>query len=47
MPTQGFNIKSVVKDGFKMNMWDIGGQKAIRPFWGNYFENTDILVSVT
>ena len=29
MPTQGFNIKSMVSDGFKLNMWDIGGQKSI------------------
>lgn len=33
MPTQGFNIKSLVRDGFKLNVWDIGGQKAIRPYW--------------
>ena len=25
MPTQGFNIKSLVQDGFKLNVWDIGG----------------------
>ena len=31
MPTQGFNIKSLQQDGFKLNVWDIGGQKAIRP----------------
>ncbi|KAJ3057003.1 ADP-ribosylation factor protein 3 [Rhizophlyctis rosea] len=24
-PTQGFNIKSVQQEGFKMNVWDIGG----------------------
>ena len=27
-------------------MWDIGGQKAIRPYWKNYYENTDGLVYV-
>ena len=27
-------------------MWDIGGQKAIRAYWKNYFENTDGLVYV-
>ncbi|KAJ1640467.1 ADP-ribosylation factor family-domain-containing protein [Pavlovales sp. CCMP2436] len=43
-PTQGFNIKSVVADGFKLNVWDIGGQKSIRPFWKNYFNNTDGLI---
>ncbi|KAI9205327.1 ADP-ribosylation factor-like protein 3-like protein [Polychytrium aggregatum] len=45
-PTQGFNIKSVSQDGFKMNVWDIGGQKSIRPYWRNYFESTDILIYV-
>ena len=29
-----------------MNVWDIGGQKAIRPYWKNYYENTDGLVFV-
>lgn len=24
-PTQGFNIKTVSKEGFKLNVWDIGG----------------------
>ena len=24
-PTQGFNVKTVQSDGFKMNLWDIGG----------------------
>lgn len=24
-PTQGFNIKSVLHEGFKLNVWDIGG----------------------
>lgn len=30
---QGFNIKSLMHDGFKLNVWDIGGQKSIRPYW--------------
>lgn len=46
MPTQGFNIKSLVHDGFKLNVWDIGGQKSIRPYWRNYYEHTDALVYV-
>ena len=25
MPTQGFNIKSVIQNDFKLNVWDIGG----------------------
>merc|ERR1719242_2298427 len=46
MPTQGFNIKSLNHDGVKLNVWDIGGQKTIRPYWSNYFECSDALVYV-
>jgi ADP-ribosylation factor-like protein 3 len=45
-PTQGFNIKNLTHDKFKLNVWDIGGQKALREYWGNYFTNTDALVYV-
>ena len=45
-PTQGFNIKSVLHAGFKLNVWDIGGQKTIRPYWRNYYENTEALIYV-
>jgi len=43
-PTQGFNIKSVTQAGFKLNVWDIGGQKHIRPYWKNYYQNTDAII---
>ena len=46
MPTQGFNIKSLVHDGFKLNVWDVGGQKTIRSYWRNYFEQTDGVIWV-
>merc|ERR1712176_637452 len=46
MPTQGFNIKSLVQGDFKLNVWDIGGQQSIRPYWSNYFEASDALVYV-
>ena len=29
-----------------MNCWDIGGQKAIREYWPNYYDNTDGLIFV-
>merc|ERR1711871_1379453 len=45
-PTQGFNIKSLMHEGFKLNVWDIGGQKSIRTYWRNYFDQTDALVYV-
>eukprot|EP00199_Chlamydomonas_sp_CCMP681_P003395 CAMPEP_0119101052 /NCGR_PEP_ID=MMETSP1180-20130426/190_1 /TAXON_ID=3052 ORGANISM="Chlamydomonas cf sp, Strain CCMP681" /NCGR_SAMPLE_ID=MMETSP1180 /ASSEMBLY_ACC=CAM_ASM_000741 /LENGTH=177 /DNA_ID=CAMNT_0007085091 /DNA_START=55 /DNA_END=588 /DNA_ORIENTATION=+ len=45
-PTQGFNIKSLTRDGFNLKIWDIGGQKSIRPYWRNYFDSTDALIYV-
>ena len=27
-------------------MWDMGGQKAIRPYWKNYFDRTNGIVFV-
>ena len=27
-------------------MWDIGGQREIRPYWRNYYEQTDALIYV-
>ena len=34
------------QDGLKLNMWDIGGQREIRPYWRNYYDNTDALIYV-
>ncbi|XP_062311110.1 ADP-ribosylation factor-like protein 2 [Osmerus eperlanus] len=45
-PTLGFNIKTLEHRGFKLNMWDVGGQKSLRSYWRNYFESTDGLVWV-
>lgn len=33
-------------DGYKLNIWDVGGQKSIRSYWRNYFEQTDGLIWV-
>lgn len=45
VPVKGFNIKSVHSHGFKLNVWDIGGQRSIRPYWKKYLGSTDLLVS--
>ncbi|KAI9101046.1 ADP-ribosylation factor family-domain-containing protein [Phlyctochytrium arcticum] len=45
-PTLGFNIKTLTHRNFKLNIWDVGGQKSIRTYWRNYFEQTDGLVWV-
>lgn len=45
-PTFGFQIKTVEHGGLYLNIWDVGGQRSLRPFWHNYFEKTDMLVWV-
>ncbi|KAL6638380.1 hypothetical protein ACP70R_023875 [Stipagrostis hirtigluma subsp. patula] len=41
IPTLGFKIKTI---RYSLNIWDVGGQKTIRSYWKNYFEQTDGLV---
>lgn len=51
-PTFGFEIKTITtlqpssNRSLRLNFWDIGGQKSIRPFWRNYYEETDAIVWV-
>ncbi|CAM4578149.1 ADP-ribosylation factor-like protein 2 [Lepidochelys kempii] len=45
-PTLGFNIKTLEHRGFKLNIWDVGGQTSLRSYWRNYFESTDGLIWV-
>jgi len=45
-PTEGFNVKTLLHDGFKLNVWDIGGQKKIREYWVNYYDNVDGIIFI-
>ncbi|KAI9701075.1 MAG: ADP-ribosylation factor-like protein 2 [Candelina mexicana] len=45
-PTLGFIIKTIDYEGYKLNIWDVGGQKTLRSYWKNYFEKTDALIWV-
>ncbi len=45
-PTLGFSIKTLEHRGFRLNVWDVGGQKTIRSYWRNYFEATDGIIWV-
>lgn len=45
-PTVGFNIKSLEFGEYLLNLWDVGGQKSIRTYWRNYFEQTDGIIWV-
>lgn len=45
-PTLGFSIHTLEYMGYKLNVWDVGGQKSLRSYWRNYFEITDALIWV-
>ncbi|GAQ35998.1 hypothetical protein ASPNIDRAFT_51734 [Aspergillus niger] len=45
-PTLGFIIKTIDFQGYRLNIWDVGGQKTLRSYWKNYFEKTDTLIWV-
>ncbi|EFJ27233.1 ARF-like GTPase [Selaginella moellendorffii] len=46
VPTQGFNINSLLRGKFKLNVWDVGGELASRSYWRNYCDQIDGLVYV-
>jgi ADP-ribosylation factor-like protein 2 len=46
-PTLGFNIQTLEHPrGYRVNVWDVGGQECIRAYWRNYFEQTDGVIWV-
>ena len=45
-PTLGFQIKTLYFEGYKLSIWDVGGQVSIRTYWRNFFEETDGLIWV-
>jgi len=46
IPTIGFNVETVEKHGLKFQVWDLGGQSSIRPYWRVYMQKTDGIVFV-
>ncbi|SCV05234.1 LANO_0H03004g1_1 [Lachancea nothofagi CBS 11611] len=45
-PTVGFQIHTVPFQNHSVQLWDIGGQSTLRPYWDNYFDKTDVLLWV-
>lgn len=45
-PTFGFRITGLTVGPHQLHFWDVGGQRGIRAYWRNYFEETDGLVFV-
>lgn len=46
IPTIGFNVESVTYKNLKFQVWDLGGQTSIRPYWRCYYANTDAVIYV-
>merc|ERR1712050_607266 len=46
IPTIGFNVETVTYKNLKFQVWDLGGQTSIRPYWRCYYSNTDAVIYV-
>jgi ADP-ribosylation factor-like protein 1 len=46
IPTIGFNVETVTHNNVKFQVWDLGGQTSIRPYWRCYYPNTQAIVYV-
>merc|ERR1711862_1047840 len=46
IPTIGFNVETVQYKNIKFQVWDLGGQTSIRPYWRCYYPNTDAIIYV-
>eukprot|EP00127_Corallochytrium_limacisporum_P006077 Clim_evm26s218 gene=Clim_evmTU26s218 len=46
IPTIGFNVETVTFNNLKFQVWDLGGQTSIRPYWRCYYANTDAIIYV-
>lgn len=46
VPTIGFNVETLQYKNIKFQVWDLGGQSSIRPYWRCYYPNTDAVIFV-
>ena len=46
IPTVGFNMRKVTKQGVTMKMWDLGGQPRFRNMWERYCRGVQAIVFV-
>ena len=46
VPTIGFNVEALKYGNLTFQVWDLGGQSTIRPYWRCYFPNTDAVIFV-
>ena len=46
IPTIGFNVETLNYKNIRFQVWDLGGQTSIRPYWRCYYANTDAVIYV-
>ena len=46
VPTIGFNVETVTFKNLTFQVWDLGGQSSIRPYWRCYYQNTQAIIYV-
>ena len=46
IPTIGFNVETVSYKNVRFQVWDLGGQTSIRPYWRCYYPNTQAVIYV-
>eukprot|EP01113_Clastostelium_recurvatum_P011808 TRINITY_DN16057_c0_g1_i1.p1 TRINITY_DN16057_c0_g1~~TRINITY_DN16057_c0_g1_i1.p1 ORF type:complete len:179 (-),score=27.64 TRINITY_DN16057_c0_g1_i1:65-601(-) len=46
IPTIGFNVETVTYKNIRFQVWDLGGQSSIRPYWRCYYQNTNAIIYV-
>jgi len=46
IPTIGFNVETVHYKNIRFQVWDLGGQSSIRPYWRCYYPNTNAIIYV-
>ena len=42
----GFNVETVTYKNLKFQVWDLGGQTGLRPYWRCYYQDTNAVIFV-
>ena len=42
----GFVYEKIEHKNFKLSVWDVAGQDALRPLWKHYYQNTGAIIFV-
>ena len=42
----GFNVETVTYKNLKFQVWDLGGQQGLRPYWRCYYQDTNAVIFV-